>query len=315
MNQTSATLRASSTAPGLIAAASLRASLSYLRDTIEITRGHHDLLDALILTTALDANMALVIRAPDLQTAYGELAQSAPDDLRRPVSVNALAQSLSLPFETVRRRVLRLARVGLCTFGPQGVVVPNGAVTTSAYAAEMRGRYERARQFHKDLQALNAVPDTPTSADGPPPPGPAPLMRAVNWALSEYVLRASTDMIGLTGNVVSSRVLLELAVANIERLPAQALAEWAQNPGRVGLAVRTTALVQGLRTPAETVRRHLHALQVQGFCARRREGWTATAPDAARPRLEAIAEANQSNLKRLFARLAQLGVLAAWSAS
>ncbi|MDG2530854.1 hypothetical protein [Caulobacter endophyticus] len=287
----------------------LRASLAYVRDTIEITRGERDLLDAWILTAALDANMAPVTRDPALMDAYGRAAESTPDDLRRPVSVNAVAQSLRLPFETVRRRVLRLAREGHCVVGPHGVVVPNSAVTTDLYLAEMQGRQARARRFHQQLKTIGALPAEPASA---PASGEEPPLRAVNWALSEYVLRACNDLIALTDNLVASRVLLELAVSNIETLPAEDLPGWAADPAGVGRPARTAALARSLRVPAETVRRHLNGLEAQGYGLRRADGWVATAPADALPRLSAMAQANRANLKRLFSRLRTLGALAAW---
>ncbi len=298
-------------APARRLAEEVRASLAYVRDTIEITRGEHDLLDAWILTAALDANMATVMRDPALLAVYGGADQSAPDELRRPVSVNAIAQSLVLPFETVRRRVLRLARQGLCVVGPQGVVVPNGAVTTEAYRDQMLGRYQRARRFHHDLKAIGALPDDPAA---PPAPVQEPPLRAVNWALSEYVLRTCHDLILLTGALIASRVLLELVVSNIEALPGEALPDWAADPARIGRATRTAALARSLRVPPETVRRHLNGLEGQGFCLRRDDGWVAIAPPQTLPRLLAMGEANHANIKRLFARLRPLGALAAWEA-
>lgn len=305
-----ATSRPSAPAPARRLGEEVRASLIYVRDTIEITRGDHDLLDAWILTAALDANMATVMRDPALMAVYGGAAESAPDELRRPVSVNAIAQSLVLPFETVRRRVLRLAREGLCVVGPQGVVVPNGAVTTSAYSAQMQARSDRARRFHHDLKAIGAL-----AADEPAEGGvEAPPLRALNWALSEYVLRACNDLIALTGALIASRVLLELVVANIEALEAQDLPAWARDPAATGQAARTAGLARSLRVPPETVRRHLNGLEVQGFCRRRADGWVAAAPPDALPRLGAMAQANHANLKRLFSRLRQLGALAVWEA-
>jgi hypothetical protein len=309
MHQPPATSSPFATASARRLGQEVRASLAYVRDTIEITRGDHDLLDAWILTAALDANMAPITRDPALMAIYGGALESTPDELRRPVSVNAVAQSLALPFETVRRRVARLGREGHCVVGPQGVVVPNAAVTTPAYREQMLGRYHRARRFHQDLKAIDALAE---DAGPVSPPESEPPLRAVNWALSEYVLRACNDLILLTGALIASRVLLELVLANIEDLPDEALTDWAQDPARVGRAARTAVLARSLRAPAETVRRHLNGLEEQGFCLRRDDGWTATAPADVQPRLIAMARANQVNVKRLFARLGQLGALAAW---
>lgn len=283
-----------------------RASLDYVRDTIEITSAGHELIDALIIIAALDANMAPVKRAPDLQQAYGGAEISAPDDLRRPVSVNAVAQSLNLPFETVRRRVRKLAQAGLCVVGPQGVVVPNSLTTSAADVAAQRGRYDRAGRFYRTLKALGALP--PLTAEAAAPPPPQPLVKAANWALSEYVLRACADLIGLTGAVVTSRVLLELAVLGARALPTETLLA----EGVLGRPVRASTLAASLKLPRETVRRHLAALEALGYCRRDAAGVTACVPQAARARLMALARANQGNLARLMATLARTGALADW---
>jgi predicted transcriptional regulator len=290
-----------------------RASLAYVRDTVEITRGGHDLLDALILTAALDANMAPVARDPDLRTVYGGVAVSAPDALRRPVSVNAVAQSLHLPFETVRRRFQNLSRAGLCVIGSQGVIIPLGAVTSAAYMAEQRARYDRAGALYQALKTVGGLLEAPTLPLSPSVA--APPVRAANWALSEYTLRACDDLIALTGNVLSSRVLLELALANTLGLKTDALAAWILDPAVVGQAVRIPALAASLRMSGETARRHLRRLNSLGFCRRTSGGLVAVAPAWAWPRLAGLLEANQVNIQRLFGRLRQLGVLDLWDAS
>lgn len=288
-----------------------RASFLYVRDTVQISRGDDDLIDALIFTAALDANMAPVERDPDLQVAYGGVEVSAPDELRRPVSVNAVAQSLRLPFETVRRRFLRLAREGLCVIGPQGVVVPNSAVTSPAYIAKQRARYDRAADFYAALKAVGALPAV-TRPAAPPPA--EPLVRAANRALSEYTLRACNDLMALTGDVLSSVVLLELVVQNIRPMGTPELAGWPRDPERLSRAVRIAGLAAPLRFSGETIRRHLKVLEAQGFCRRTAGGVVATAPPAVQSRLPRLVDTNHANVQRLFSRLDQLGVLAAWDA-
>ncbi len=284
------------------------ASLEYVRDTVLITRGEDDLIDALIFTAALDANVTLVNRDPGLQVTYGGVAISAPDELRRPVSVNAVAQSLRLPFETVRRRFQGLSRAGLCLIGPQGVVVPRSADTSAAYIAKQRARYDRARTFHQTLAATGSLP----GAEPPEiwPPAAEPLVRAANRALSEYVLRACNDLIALTGDVLSSLVLLELVMANTRDLTRAQLDAWFRAPEHVGKPARIAVLAAPLRFSSETIRRHLNVLERLGFCRRTAGGLVATAPVSAQPGLTRLVETNQVNLQRLFSRLRQIGVVA-----
>lgn len=287
------------------------ASLDYIRDTVQISRGGDDLLDALIFTAALDANMAPVDRDPDLQVIYGGVEVSAPDELRRPVSVNAVAQSLRLPFETVRRRFLRLSRAGLVVMTPHGVVAPRSAVTSAAYIAMQRARYDRARGFYRALKAAGALPP-PEAIPQASPPAAGPLVRAANRALSEYVLRACSDLLALTGDVLSSLVLLELGLANTRTLTTTELADWVRRPEHVGRPVRIAALAAPLRVSGETIRRHLNVLEALGFCRRTAGGLVAVAPASTLPTLDALVRANRANVQRLFGRLRQLDILNAW---
>lgn len=288
-----------------------RASLCYVRDAIEISRGDGDLLDTLIFTAALDANMAAVEHDSRLQIAYGGVSQSAPDELRRPVSMHAIAQSLGLPPETVRRRFRRLVRAGACIPVAGGVIVPRSAVVTPDYMAKQRARYDRAAVLHDAVTALGiALPEGAEPRTSPP--WDEPPVRAANRALSEYTLRACQDLIGLTGDVMRSLVLLDLVLANTEALTAEALDRWVRDPERRGRPVRVGALAARLRFSGETIRRHLNGLQDDGYAVRVPGGVLATAPPARWAALRRLVEANRGNLERLFERLRRLGVLAAW---
>lgn len=288
----------------------VRASLRYIRDTAQISRGDGDLLDPLIFTAILDANMAPVNRDAELQVIYGGDI-SAPDHLRRPVSINAVAQSLRLPFETVRRRVSGMAKRGACIQDPRGVIVPNAAVMSPAYVAIQRARYDRARRFYQVLKEIGALPSDGTA--DPSAPTAQPLVRAANRALSAYMLRASSDLIALTGDALSSLILLELTLANTEAVATSDLPAWGADPaGGLATPVRIARLSRSLRFSPETTRRHLLELERAGFCRRTTQGLVAVAPPASWPELARLTAANLANLHRLFAALRQLDVLAAW---
>lgn len=101
-----------------------RLSVLFVFDVTRISRGEGDLLEPLLLTAILQANQSALPSRPDLQLLYGTGTWALPDEHRRPISVSALAQSLGLPFETVRRRTQALARRGLCVAAPAGLYVP-----------------------------------------------------------------------------------------------------------------------------------------------------------------------------------------------
>jgi DNA-binding IclR family transcriptional regulator len=96
---------------------------------------------------------------------------------------------------------------------------------------------------------------------------------------------------------------------------ASALGDWVGDPGRIGLPVRIAALSEAMRTPGETVRRHLHELAALGFCRRAPGGFVAVAPAVSRLALVRLADTNGVGFRRLFGRLDQLGMLAAWAAA
>jgi len=290
---------------GLVA----HASLAYVRDNVQISCGGGDLLGTLLFTAILDANMAPLNRDPELRVRYGTLEDSCPDELRRPVSINAIAQSLHVPFETARRRVRQLAEAGDCVIVPQGVYVPRSAVTSPAYKAIQAARYDRVRAFHGDMRRLGVLPPEPA---GPPPEDP--LIRAVNRVVSEYMLRACNALIELTGDMLGSLVLMEMALLNLADLPSEQLAAWAEAPLQLGQPAPGTVLSARLRISPETVRRHILSLEADGFCRRLPRGLVAMAPPPARVELARLIEANLANVQRLFARLRELGVTASWEA-
>jgi DNA-binding transcriptional regulator YhcF (GntR family) len=68
----------------------------------------------------------------DLAWKYGDADTPIPDELRRPVSVAAVAQSLAMPFETTRRHLARLADRQLCMrVSRTGFMVPQVIVITN----------------------------------------------------------------------------------------------------------------------------------------------------------------------------------------
>lgn len=79
-----------------------------------------DLLRGLVFTAIWTANVKHVVN-----TQPGASEAVLPDELRRPVSILAISNSLRLPYETVRRHAIALEKSGIChRIGRQGMVVP-----------------------------------------------------------------------------------------------------------------------------------------------------------------------------------------------
>lgn len=289
-----------------------RTSLAFLLDTFSITRGAGDILDALLMSAVVDANTAPVTQDTALTLRYATLDQPPPDDSRRPVSINALAASLRLPYETVRRRMVKLAGYGALTVTPKGMVAPTGALDNAFYRIVATALYERVRRFYFELKALGALSGLPLMP-AEAPRHEQPPVRLVNRQLSEYSLRMIDSLMKRLGDPVSGMILLEMASANIEHLTAAELAVEGPLSDDQRFPTRALTVARRLGLPPETVRRHIATLEKGGFCRRVKGGLLAAPEQMGRSSDGAHGVFdNFANLHRLFTRLGQLGVLAYW---
>lgn len=273
-------------------------SFAFLLDEMANGMGGLEPLDALLVLAINQANIAPLTRDHEARARYGDLDAPAPDEARRPVSINAVAASLGLPFETVRRRIRRLAAGQVCALSPEGVVVPASFLASPVYLQSVMLGHERLRRFYLELRdagLVEALPPAAFETDGVP-------VRAAARLLADYVLRASEGLMREAGNVISVLTLVALLAA--------ALAE----EGRTrGLSVRAVAL--RLQLSAETVRRHVAELVEEGLCARTSAGLLLTEAVLARPGVRALIAENAANVQRLLAGLAERGVIRAWEAA
>lgn len=113
----------------------VRLSTDYFLRSAQLMSSHANggLLTAVILRAIVAANTGHLDDDPETSARYASLDSVPPDELRRPVSVLSLSQSLGLPFETTRRHVNKLTQAGFCKRVAGGVVTP---------AATMRGPAE-----------------------------------------------------------------------------------------------------------------------------------------------------------------------------
>lgn len=105
----------------------MRLSVGYFLRFIEILSDVSDrnLVQGIILLAIMGANVGALDTDPVASRQFAGLAAIPPDTLRRPISVYALAASLGLPYETVRRHVHKMIAQGVCErVGDEGVIVP-----------------------------------------------------------------------------------------------------------------------------------------------------------------------------------------------
>jgi len=291
-----------------------RASLDFILDIIKLTRDGGDILTPLINTVIIEANVALINQDPELSRRYAALDAPPPDELRRPISINAVAASLALPYETVRRRVAAGIAAGSCVATAKGVYVPASALQGPAWTAIAVARYERLRTFYFELKALSALDGVSLALPGAPTFDGRPV-RAGNRAITEYTLRVMEGIMRRLGDPLTGFILLEMARANTEVTDRTHYGMDAPLPDELRAPVTTLTLARRLGLPPETVRRHVAKLDAVGFCRK--------APGGRLAALEQLGQGpggahgladNLQNVQRLVAKCAALGLVGYWEA-
>jgi DNA-binding Lrp family transcriptional regulator len=291
-----------------------RASLGFILDIFTLTREGGDILGPLISSVIIEANVSLINQDPELSRRYAARDAPPPDELRRPISINAIAASLRLPYETVRRRVAAAIAAGTCVATPKGVYVPTAALYGPDWDVVGLPRYERLKEFYFELKALSAFAGAslPTSAV---PVHTSPPVRAGNRAIAEYTLRIIEGLMRRIGDPLTGIILLEMTRANAEPTDRAHFAMDAPLPDAIRTPINTLALARRLGLPPETVRRHVAKLDAAGFCRKVSGGRLAALEQLGQGPggNHGLAE-NLQNVQRLFAKCAALGLVAYWEA-
>lgn len=105
----------------------MRLSVGYFLRFIEVLSdvAGRNLVQSIILLAIMGANVGALDSDPEASRRFAGIGDIPPDALRRPITVYALAASLGLPYETVRRQVHKMIDQGLCErIGDEGVIVP-----------------------------------------------------------------------------------------------------------------------------------------------------------------------------------------------
>ena len=156
----------------------------------------------------------------------------------------------------------------------------------------------------------------------PPTAGAAPLdgdppVRIVWRAAADYFLRIMELLLPHFSHLTQAFVLQEVARGNTERLPDSLRGEDRMDPAALvpdayRRPVRTSEVAQRLGAPHETVRRNLAGLVAEGRCQAVQGGFIVPAAVLAQGNVAAAYAPNFQNLRRMFAALAEAGVLARW---
>jgi hypothetical protein len=114
-----------------------------------------DLLTAIIGQAIIAANTAHLVDGRKAEPPrFAGRAELPPDELRRPVSVLALAESLGLPFETTRRHVNKLIAAGLCKRVKGGVILLASAIDSPRNLEATEQNLDYVMSFGRALRRL-----------------------------------------------------------------------------------------------------------------------------------------------------------------
>lgn len=118
-----------------------------------------DLMMGIVFIAILQANTAWMSEDSHLTKEFGGVDDIAPDNLRRPVSARALATSLGLPRETVRRQVEKLVAQGWCVKDDRQRLLAPVAVLSGPLATELSFRaYTSFAELLSTLRRMDLLP-------------------------------------------------------------------------------------------------------------------------------------------------------------
>jgi DNA-binding Lrp family transcriptional regulator len=268
-------------------------SLCFVVDAAASGMAGLETLDAILIMAVNQANIAPLTRDPDARIRYGALDAPAPDEERRPVSINAVAASLRLPYETVRRRLRKLDGTA-CLLSGDGAIVPEDFLSSPAYLNSVRVLHERIWSFYREVRAEGLMGELPPSRysieTGIPVRGAARL-------ISDYLLRATEVFVQRFDDLITALVAMALLCESTGVLPEPA---------------SVTFIARRLHLPMETVRRHVLKLVDEGWCERIGKGLVVSPQAQGQTAWTALFRDNAANVHRLFSGLAERGVVEAW---
>jgi DNA-binding transcriptional ArsR family regulator len=246
----------------------------FLRTVTLLTRViDEDLVTALVFLGVTRANVRPLQADPAADAAYASQAEVPPEDLRKPVSVYAVARDLRMPYETVRRHITKLREAGLIEAGARGVWVPNRVHTSDLMREAVIQNWEVSRRFLRDAISVGVIP-----ACGHAAAATDVSRRTVRLSISYFLDSLALMARAVDLDPLSIMIGLEVARGNIEyfakdRATAEAYAGLgAIPPDEIRRPVSVYAVAKSLGLPYETARRHARRLTQAGWLERKDDG-------------------------------------------
>ncbi len=131
-----------------------RLSSEYILRALQLlVEAYGEIRTGIIVQTIVTANTAHLDTRTGEGWRYAAIDETPPDELRKPISIARLAESLDLPFETTRRHVQRLIDAGICVRVEGGLIVPKAVLEQPGAVRAALANVGYIRKFVRDLQA------------------------------------------------------------------------------------------------------------------------------------------------------------------
>lgn len=283
-----------------------RLGTTFFLQHLQIVRDQRSLVDGLILLALFQTNYGR-LREEDVRALIEGENGVAPT----PASVNAIAQSLKLPYETVRKRVAALRADGVCELRKGSLLITPAQLQADRYQWQAHVVWSNVRALYLDLADLGVLrPIAPGPEVGSPP-----LFDVLRLA-GEFSLRQFEVLIAVSTNPALGVMLLNILRASSEHLDdtfteiseeGDVVRDDLKRPVSVSMVASRCGLT------VETARRNIATLVEQGWLERAAGGGVLAPHDklSAGPWPEAR-RLNLVHLNRLVEGLNAVGALPFW---
>lgn len=243
-----------------------------------------DLEAAIIFLAILEANGRHIVRQPGFAAELADERVGPPGEAPRPISRQAVAESLGIPRETVRRKVSDLIDRGYLVKTSGGVITTRAVIGSEQFLAARQLIATHIRQLVLDLRqyAGMPVPGEPPAPDLAEDVGgsgdlqgwlvEAGELRVANALAIEFVVRYTREAAALFGNdyegAITFLTILEINGHQNIRQPwfVRDFADVRVSlPAEMARAVSRQAVAESLGSPRETVRRKISDLIQRGL--------------------------------------------------
>jgi hypothetical protein len=125
-----------------------------------------DITAALVFASVVEANVGHLATNPESTARLATLVRLPPDEMRRPVTGVALAATLGIPNETVRRKVKGLIESGLLVRVDGGLIVPTEIMASEKMTRLTRASFINLRRLFLQLRRIGVDLNDDSAAFG-----------------------------------------------------------------------------------------------------------------------------------------------------